>query len=168
MHGFRHGRSTVTALLTMYDRWIKSAAAGRFSGAVFLDLSAAFDLVDHSLLIQKLKLYGLSQSALEWVTTYLDNRYQAVWLDHVLSDFLETKIGVPQGSNLGPLFFIISFNDLPEVLKNYMDNYADDTTLTATGSSVVEVENKLTSDCSAVAKWMVQNKLKLNPEKPIF
>ena len=102
MHGYRHGRSTETALLTMYDRWVKSAAAGELSGAVFLDLSAAFDLVDHTILVQKLKMYGLDDDSLEWVSTYLNQRYQAVWLDHVLSDFIEVKTGVPQGSNLGP------------------------------------------------------------------
>ena len=165
MHGYRHGRSTETALLTMYDRWVKSAAAGELSGAVFLDLSAAFDLVDHTILAQKLKMYGLDDDSLEWVSTYLNQRYQAVWLDHVLSDFIEVKTGVPQGSNLGPLFFLIFFNDLPEVLENIIDNYADDSTLTVTGASVTEIETKLTSDCSAVCNWMVENKLKLNPEK---
>ena len=165
MHGYRHGRSTETALLSMYDRWVKSAAGGQFSGAIVLDLSSAFDLVDPSLLLQKLKIYGLEDDSLEWINTYLTGRFQAVWLDHVLSDFLETKVGVPQGSNLGPLFFLIFFNDLSEVLENSMDNYADDTTLTASGSSIYEIETKLTSDCSAVSNWMLQNKLKLNPDK---
>ena len=91
------------------DRWIKSAASGHLSGAVFLDLSAAFDLVDPSLLVEKLKIYGLEKDSLEWINTYLNGRYQAVWLDHVLSGFLENKGVVPQGSNLGPLFFLIIF-----------------------------------------------------------
>ena len=130
-----------------------------------MDLSAAFDLVDHSLLTQKLKAYGLNDDSLEWISTYLNHRYQAVWLDHVLSDFIEVKTGVPQGSNLGPLFFLIFFNDLPEVLDNVMDNYADDSTVTAKGTTVHEIETKLSADCTSVCNWMAENKLKINPEK---
>ena len=75
LHGYRQSRSTQTALLTIYDRWVKAAAAGQVSGAVLLDLSAAFDLVDPDLLIKKLRIYGLDKSSLDWVASYLDDRY---------------------------------------------------------------------------------------------
>ena len=102
LHGFRHGRSTQTALLTMYDRWVKAAVAEQVSGVVLLDLSAAFDLVDSSLLIKKLEIYGIDKDGLKWINSYLTDRHQAVWVDHVLSEYMLYDVGVPQGSILGP------------------------------------------------------------------
>ena len=170
LHGYRKNLSTQTALLQMYDRWVRAAAGGhghggQLCGVVLLDLSAAFDLVDSDLLLQKLKAYGFDDDALLWVQSYMTNRYQAVWIDHALSDFLPCKVGVPQGSNLGPLFFLIFFNDLPHSLDCPADAYADDTTLTETGKSVEEIGSKLTKSCEQVSAWMLANKLKLNADK---
>ena len=89
----------------MYDRWVRSAADSQVSGVVLLDLSAAFDLVDPTLLLQKLKAYGMDDDMLHWMESYLTSRYQAVWIDHAMSDFLPCEVGVAQGSNLGPLLF---------------------------------------------------------------
>ena len=165
LHGYRENRSTLTALISMYDRWVKSASAGQVSFAIFLDLSSAFDLVDHTILLNKLKIYGIQEDALNWITSYLHQRFQAVWIDHVLSDFEVCDVGVPQGSILGPLLFLIYFNDLPNIVDSSVDSYADDTTITATGKTLLEIETKLTADCEKISKWMIENRLKLNPEK---
>ena len=149
----------------MYEKWVPAASQGRLTGVVLVDLSAAFDLVTPDLLIQKLRIYGLDEDFLVWVQSYLTNRYQTVWIDHVFSDFLETNIGVPQGSNLGPLLFLIFFNDLPLTVNNEIECYADDSTLSASSDLVANVEDKLTSDCGFLSKWMLENRFKLNPEK---
>ena len=165
LHGYRKHRSTQTALLQMYDRWVRAAGAGKVSGVVLLDLSAAFDLVDPEILIKKLRIYGLEEDFLCWVQSYLTNRHQAVWIDHALSEFLHCEVGVPQGSNLGPLFFLIFFNDLLFSLECDADSYADDTTLTAAGHTLDSIGEQLTESCATVTEWMKANKLKLNPDK---
>ena len=90
---------------------------------VLLDLSAAFDLVDPQLLLQKLKLYGAGDEVLGWFESYLTGREQAVWIDHSLSDFLPCSVGVPHGSNLGPFLFLIFYNDLPDFLTCDVEAY---------------------------------------------
>ena len=165
LHGYRHNRSTQTALLQMYDRWVSAAAAGQVSGVVLLDLSAAFDLVEPEILLKKLRIYGLDESFITWIESYLTHRHQAVWIDHCLSDFLPCEVGVPQGSNLGPLFFLIFYNDLPYTLDCDLDVFADDSTMTETGKDVHEIGEKLTSEASKVTQWMLENKLKLNADK---
>ena len=165
LHGYRGNRSTQTALLQMYDRWVGAAASGKVSGVVLLDLSAAFDLVEPNILIKKLRIYGLDEDFLSWIESYLTKRHQAVWIDHPLSEFLESNIGVPQGSNLGPLFFLIFYNDLPYSLECDLDVFADDSTLTVSDGNIEVIEDKLTVEGEKVSQWMLSNKLKLNAEK---
>ena len=165
LHGYRTNRSTQTALLQMYDRWVQAASQGQVSGAVLLDLSAAFDLVPPDILVKKLEIYGLDKDFISWIQSYLSGRYQAVWIDHVMSEFLPCDVGVPQGSNLGPLFFMLYVNDLPSVLTCAMDQYADDSTLCATGKTINEINETLETNCEVVSNWMAENMLQLNADK---
>ena len=165
LHGYRKNRSTQTALLQLYDRWVQAAADEQVSGAVLLDLSAAFDLVPPDILLRKLKIYGLQEDFLDWIESYLTGRHQAVWIDHTMSAFLPCEVGVPQGSNLGPLFFLIFVNDLSSILTCNMDQYADDSTLTATGKTAAIIGENLEVNCAIVSNWMVENQLKLNADK---
>ena len=132
------------------------------SGVVLVDLSAAFDLVSPSLLIQKLKIYGIDDDLATWILSYLTDRYQSVWIDHVFSDFLENSIGVPQGSNLGPVFLLIFFNDLPSFIDEDIDCYADYSTLGATSGQAAEISKLFTKDCGELSDWMGANSFKLN------
>ena len=116
----------------MYDRWVRAAHHGQVTGVVLLDLSAAFDLVDHQILVKKLRIYGVDPNFCEWISSYLQGRQQAVWLDHCFSPFLPCDVGVPQGSNLGPLFSLSS-------LDCDADAYAGDTSMTSSGGTVGKI-----------------------------
>ena len=165
LHGYRTNRSTQTALLQMYDHWVQGASKGQVSGAVLLDLSAAFDLVPPDTLVEKLRVYGLDANFLSWMKSYMSDRYQAVWIDHVLSDLAHCEVGVPQGSNLGPLLFMLYVNDLPFTLTCNIEQYADDSTLHATCKATTDINAVLETNCEVVSNWMAENMLKLNADK---
>ena len=128
--GFRKNHSCNTALINLIDRWLKNIDKGEINGAVFFDLRKAFDVVDHNLLIRKLAAYKFSEKSLRWIKTYITNRKQCI-VDNSLTSSMQTvKSGVPQGSVLGPVLFLLFVNDMPLfITEAYVDIYADDTTV---------------------------------------
>ena len=102
-HGSRYSHNTATALIQMYDHWLEGMEDGQLVAVMMIDLSAAFDMVDHQLLLQKLRLFGLEEKVIKWMESYLQGRKQSVFIDGFLSPPLNVEFGVPQGSILGPL-----------------------------------------------------------------
>ena len=140
----RAGHSCETALIHMIGSWRHAIDNGEMIGVVLVDLKKAFDLVDHQILLSKLEIYGIKDEALRWLKTYLTQRRQQIYVNNSKSDFGQVFYGVPQGSILGPLLFLLFINDLPQYVHNVnTDLYADDTTLYDIQNLAEDIENNL-------------------------
>jgi hypothetical protein len=139
---------------------------GLFNIAVFLDLKKAFDTVNHEILTKKLGFYGFDSSAVNLLSSYLTNRSQMCCVDGHFSSPSEINYGIPQGSILGPLLFLIYVNYLPNCVENSnIRMFADDTTQTASGKSIQQIESKINCDLINIKEWLLANKLSLNLTK---
>ena len=165
--GFRPGHSCETALLSIVEDVVMARDKGNLTGMVFLDLSKAFDVVDHALLLQKCMLAGLSDKLVALLRSFLANRKQYVALNGVNSRIVASpSYGVPQGSVLGPLLFTIYVNSLPSVLSTCSVHcYADDVTLWFSSKKSEAILHELQQGVNEVVKWFHCNKLFVNGAK---
>ena len=176
-YGFRKLHSTKLAALEFTDRISQEMDAKKIPFSIFLDLSKAFDTLDHNVLLSKLNYYGIKDTALDWFKSYLTNRTQYVDCNGISSSIREIETGVPQGSILGPLLFIIYMNDIHTVSDNLnFILYADDTTLSSPMCSFTRgcdgnidiVSTLINSELNKIADWLAVNKLSLNVQKTKF
>ena len=166
--GFRKRHITETALIGIIDELLFNLDSDRVSDMTLIDYCKASDMIDHSILLQKLQACGLDNKLLIWFRSYLNERRQLVSMGNIESPTTCVRHGVPQGSILGPLLFIAFINDFPlHVSSAQINLYADDTTLTATANfdSVGVLQSSLTTAISEVDQWATANKLPLNEGK---
>ena len=174
-YGFRPNHSTEQATLELTDRIISAMDNNDVPIGVFLDLSKALDTIDHDILLTKLEHYGVDGIPLQLLHNYLTNRKQYVKLNEVNSDILLINTGVPQGSILGPLLFIIYINDFVRASERFFFFffYADDTTLFSTLNKFVNAQNInpdtiIIIELAKINEWLEINKLSLNVTKTKF
>ena len=164
--GFRSQHSCETALIHMIDSWLEAMDNWKIIGVVLVDFKKAFDLVDHRILLSKLKLYAMNNEALMWFNLYQTYRQQQVSVNNSRSDFEPVSCGVPQGSILGPLLFLLFINDLPLYTANVStDMYADDTTLYDIKNSKDLIEQSLQIALTQLRIWCKNNGMLLNATK---
>ena len=167
--GFRDKHSKFMALIILIENLVNAIDNGKCAVGIFLDFQKAFDTVDHCILLDKLYFYGIRGQAFEWFSSYLHNRQQLVNYCGCESDFITIKCGVPQGSILGPLLFLLYINDLPQVSEYFMPIlFADDTNLFATGYSLNDIVSEINKEIANIYAWVKANKLSLNIDKTNF
>lgn len=164
-HGFREDKSTITALTNILDFVYKNLDRGHKVIALFIDLSKAFDCVNHSILLKNIERYGLQGSCNKLLKSYLSNRKQYVDYFGTRSEKLEVDIGVPQGSVLGPLLFILYTNDLGNYLSTFFCAFADDITIIACGKSLNDAIHLLNTNLLLTSEYFENKKLVLNQNK---
>ena len=160
--GFRSNYSSDTCLIHLCDFIRQECDQGKYTGMVTLDLQKAFDTVNHAILLAKMKALGMTTDAVNWFQSYLSDRQQIVDVNGILSNAKDVTCGVPQGSILGPLLFLIYVNDMPGAVKCKLLLYADDSALMVSGRNVTEIETTLTVELNSIHKWLVDNKLSLH------
>ena len=164
--GFREGFSCESALQYVINEWKEAKDKGKMTGVIFLDLKRAFETIDRKILLGKLSRYGIGGVVWKWFECYLKNRRQRVRCEQVFSSELPINVGVPQGSILGPLLFVIYINDMSKIFKYCKYHFfADDTIIYIDGNNPGELVGKINYDLELVSKWLETNKLKLNIAK---
>ena len=163
-HGFIPGRSTSSQLLECFDEWSLMIEEGSSVDVIYLDFKKAFDAVPHKRLINKLYAYGIRGKVLAWIDAFLTQRAQRVVINGEASDWAEVTSGIPQGSVLGPLCFLIYINDLPGSVQNSIKLYADDAKLYGQVDSQ-EQSAALQRDLEAIQDWTKRWQLPLNTQK---
>ena len=168
-YGFRSKHSAYMALLDMYNKASESLDKGNYSVGIFIDLSKAFDTIDHDILGRKLEFYGVRGIALQWFKDYLSNRKQCVYFNDTLSSLKNVSCGIPQGSMLGPLLFILYINDIihcSQLLHFIL--FADDTNLFLSNKNISELMLLVNTELVKLCEWFKANKLSLNAKKTSF
>ena len=164
--GFRKSHSTSHAIITLVDKVSRALDTGKFIVGVFLDLKKAFDTVDHTILLKKLHAYGIRDNHLDWFKSYLNNRTQYVTYNHTRSDIKTITHGVPQGSILAPLLFILYVNDFSRASSLLFSIlFADDTGVFIEGECYTVIINILNKELNSICIWLKSNKLTLNVKK---
>ena len=136
-YGLRSGMTTVDCLVDLIDEITKALDEGNYAISILLDLSKAFDTVNHYILLSKLDVYGIRDIENKWFRSYLNKRKQKVFVNGVEYDFLQINSGVPQGSILGPVLFLVNINDIITATNYFSIRlFADDTSLTVAGKDL--------------------------------
>ena len=174
-YGFIPNRSTELAILELMDRNINTMNNQLTPINIYIDLSKAFDILDHNILVSKLKYFGVQGVSIDLLKHYLLGRSQYVDLDHTKSDINEVHCGIPQGSVVGPLLFNIFLKDIVNASSVFdVIMYADDTTLISTLETLgnrktpINIENNINTEISKITTWLKSNMLELNVEKSKF
>ena len=163
-HGFRPRRSCSTQLLEVIEEWSRSLEESKPIDAIYLDFRKAFDAVPHRRLLSKLAAYGIAGNLLTWIGAFLTGRRQQVSVRGCLSQWSPVTSGVPQGSVLGPLLFILYINDVPEVVSSSIKIFADDTKVYRSVSHPPQCQD-LQSDIDLIVDWSDQWQLPFNEAK---
>lgn len=164
--GFRKHHSCESALQLTIATWNDFIDNGHFVVAVFLDFKRAFETIDREILLAKLKYYGIKGKVLEWFCSYLSDRRQLTKINLTLSESIENRFGVPQGSVLGPLLFIIYLNDINyTIAPDFLNLFADDSLISCTHHNLNTALQNLNVQLERVEKYLNINKLKLNANK---
>ena len=164
--GFRANHSTNNALFSLTELIRNALDNGNFACGIFIDLQKAFDTVDHQILLKKLEYYGIRGLANNWFRSYLTNRQQFVSVNGINSTKQNMNYGVPQGSVLGPLLFLIYINDLNKAIKFCTTHhFADDTNLFFSDKSMKKIQKYVNFDLKFLCNWLKANKISLNASK---
>jgi len=169
-YGFRSKHSTIHPIIHLLNQCahVTNKHNPEFTLAIFCDLSKAFDVINHDILLYKLNSYGIRGLANEWFKSYLSDRFQFVELGKMHSSLLPIRCGVPQGSILGPLLYLIYVNDIYNSCEGNIVSFADDTTLYMSNSDVTELFFNANTQINNLFKWFCANKLSLNASKTKF